>query len=115
MTTSRNSGHRSSPGACTEVSRQDLHDRLKGLSGQQLVNISLESHLAVVAGYDSVLRCFTDGTALPVSTGIPVARPENSSNARPESWKVSLTSSNVLCSWAESTHQNALLCSNALL
>merc|ERR1719275_46874 len=78
------------------------------------IHSALGSHLAVVAGYDSVLGGGTDGAAHPLGTGIPVSWPEDGSNRSPEPGKVRLASSHVFCSWAESTHQNGLLCSNAL-
>ena len=83
--------------------------------------LCLDSHGAVVAGHDSVFRCFAGGTAHPVGlvgthidnidlthSGVPVAWPKKGGDHGPEFGKGFLALGWVLLAWAESTHQHSL-------
>merc|ERR1719295_1934522 len=104
------------PGVCTEFSiHQIIHNRVKGFGGKQLVNCSLDAHLAVVTSHVNILRSRTGVGAHPVSLGVPISWPENEGHGCPEPGKFNLALFFIRASRAEPINQNVLLSGNALL
>merc|ERR1719391_714810 len=104
------------PGVCTEFSiHQIIHNCVKCFRGKQLVNCSLDAHLAVVTSHVNILGCRTGVGAHPVSLGVPISWPENEGDGRPEPGKFNLALLFIRATRAETFNQNVLLSGNALL